>query len=197
MHDIVKAVGNCSYNQLVEKIISCKQSDNSELAGEGECFLFTLSTFWPAWLPSSLPFISSLSPRVVGGGGKKTLVWHFLSILHYMSKLTIPIVFVSYLVAQVQHSFSGTIITWDTFTGLSIANTFCTKPQTEFKWNQDIHVATHPMTYFHSSQFSYQLSVTSPLKIFAHSTLSFLSSCQLGCCQVNTSRPQSMMVLIW
>ncbi|PWA17176.1 hypothetical protein CCH79_00010414 [Gambusia affinis] len=34
MHDIVKAVGNCSYNQLVEKIISCKQSDNSELAGE-------------------------------------------------------------------------------------------------------------------------------------------------------------------
>uniref|UniRef100_A0A3B4ZRB6 Ubiquitin carboxyl-terminal hydrolase n=2 Tax=Stegastes partitus TaxID=144197 RepID=A0A3B4ZRB6_9TELE len=41
MHDIVKAVGNCSYNQLVEKIISCKQSDNSELAGEGECFLFT------------------------------------------------------------------------------------------------------------------------------------------------------------
>uniref|UniRef100_A0A3Q4BMH8 Ubiquitin carboxyl-terminal hydrolase n=1 Tax=Mola mola TaxID=94237 RepID=A0A3Q4BMH8_MOLML len=35
MHDIVKAVGNCSYNQLVEKIISCKQSDNSELAGEG------------------------------------------------------------------------------------------------------------------------------------------------------------------
>lgn len=36
MRDIVKAVGNCSYNQLVEKIISCKQSDNSELAGEGE-----------------------------------------------------------------------------------------------------------------------------------------------------------------
>ncbi|XP_028257489.1 ubiquitin carboxyl-terminal hydrolase MINDY-2 isoform X2 [Parambassis ranga] len=35
MHDIVKAVGNCSYNQLVEKIISCKQSDSSELAGEG------------------------------------------------------------------------------------------------------------------------------------------------------------------
>ncbi|XP_068171646.1 ubiquitin carboxyl-terminal hydrolase MINDY-2 isoform X2 [Antennarius striatus] len=35
MHDIVKAVGNCSYNQLVEKIISCKQSDNSGLAGEG------------------------------------------------------------------------------------------------------------------------------------------------------------------
>ncbi|XP_029112319.1 ubiquitin carboxyl-terminal hydrolase MINDY-2 [Scleropages formosus] len=35
MDDIVKAVGNCSYNQLVEKIISCKQSENSELAGEG------------------------------------------------------------------------------------------------------------------------------------------------------------------
>ncbi|TKC48829.1 hypothetical protein EI555_015057 [Monodon monoceros] len=32
--DIVKAVGNCSYNQLVEKIISCKQSDNSELVSE-------------------------------------------------------------------------------------------------------------------------------------------------------------------
>ncbi|XP_061451174.1 ubiquitin carboxyl-terminal hydrolase MINDY-2 isoform X3 [Rhineura floridana] len=33
--DIVKAVGNCSYNQLVEKIICCKQSDNSELVDEG------------------------------------------------------------------------------------------------------------------------------------------------------------------
>ncbi|XP_004452932.2 ubiquitin carboxyl-terminal hydrolase MINDY-2 [Dasypus novemcinctus] len=33
--DIVKAVGNCSYNQLVEKIISCKQSDSSELVSEG------------------------------------------------------------------------------------------------------------------------------------------------------------------
>uniref|UniRef100_A0A8B9I0G4 Ubiquitin carboxyl-terminal hydrolase n=1 Tax=Astyanax mexicanus TaxID=7994 RepID=A0A8B9I0G4_ASTMX len=31
----VKAVGNCSYNQLVEKIISYKQSESSELAGEG------------------------------------------------------------------------------------------------------------------------------------------------------------------
>ncbi|XP_077174080.1 ubiquitin carboxyl-terminal hydrolase MINDY-2 isoform X2 [Paroedura picta] len=33
--DIVKAVGNCSYNQLVEKIICCKQSDKSELVDEG------------------------------------------------------------------------------------------------------------------------------------------------------------------
>ncbi|XP_075387933.1 ubiquitin carboxyl-terminal hydrolase MINDY-2 isoform X2 [Tenrec ecaudatus] len=33
--DIVQAVGNCSYNQLVEKIISCKQSDSSELVSEG------------------------------------------------------------------------------------------------------------------------------------------------------------------
>ncbi|CAH6874754.1 ubiquitin carboxyl-terminal hydrolase MINDY-2 [Phodopus roborovskii] len=33
--DIVKAVGNCSYNQLVEKIISYKQSDNSQLVSEG------------------------------------------------------------------------------------------------------------------------------------------------------------------
>ncbi|XP_016398456.1 protein FAM63B-like [Sinocyclocheilus rhinocerous] len=44
---IVKAVGNCSYNQLVEKIISCKQSDNSELAGEGfvaEQFLNSTAT---------------------------------------------------------------------------------------------------------------------------------------------------------
>uniref|UniRef100_A0A8C2H2D3 Ubiquitin carboxyl-terminal hydrolase n=1 Tax=Cyprinus carpio TaxID=7962 RepID=A0A8C2H2D3_CYPCA len=43
----VKAVGNCSYNQLVEKIISCKQSDNSELAGEGfvaEQFLNSTAT---------------------------------------------------------------------------------------------------------------------------------------------------------
>ncbi|XP_035485365.1 ubiquitin carboxyl-terminal hydrolase MINDY-2 isoform X2 [Scophthalmus maximus] len=47
MHDIVKAVGNCSYNQLVEKIISCKHSDNSELAGEGivaEQFLSSTAT---------------------------------------------------------------------------------------------------------------------------------------------------------
>ncbi|XP_037343747.2 ubiquitin carboxyl-terminal hydrolase MINDY-2 isoform X1 [Pungitius pungitius] len=47
MHDTVKAVGNCSYNQLVEKIISCKQSDNSELAGEGivaEQFLNSTAT---------------------------------------------------------------------------------------------------------------------------------------------------------
>ncbi|EHB09911.1 Protein FAM63B [Heterocephalus glaber] len=33
--DIVKAVGNCSYNQLVEKIICCKQSEDSQLASEG------------------------------------------------------------------------------------------------------------------------------------------------------------------
>lgn len=61
MHDIVKAVGNCSYNQLVEKIISCKQSDNSELAGEGECPITFLS-----FLPEqrvSLKF-SSVSPSV-------------------------------------------------------------------------------------------------------------------------------------
>ncbi|KAG9352186.1 hypothetical protein JZ751_020599 [Albula glossodonta] len=47
MDDIVKAVGNCSYNQLVEKIISCKQSENSELAGEGyvaEQFLNSTAT---------------------------------------------------------------------------------------------------------------------------------------------------------
>ncbi|XP_061610742.1 ubiquitin carboxyl-terminal hydrolase MINDY-2 [Phyllopteryx taeniolatus] len=47
MHEIVKAVGNCSYNQLVEKIISCKQSENSELAGEGivaEQFLNSTAT---------------------------------------------------------------------------------------------------------------------------------------------------------
>ncbi|XP_036399636.1 ubiquitin carboxyl-terminal hydrolase MINDY-2 isoform X2 [Megalops cyprinoides] len=47
MADIVKAVGNCSYNQLVEKIISCKQSESSELAGEGyvaEQFLNSTAT---------------------------------------------------------------------------------------------------------------------------------------------------------
>ncbi|KAG7315243.1 hypothetical protein KOW79_021331 [Hemibagrus wyckioides] len=47
MSDIVKAVGNCSYNQLVEKIISYKQSENSELAGEGfvaEQFLHSTAT---------------------------------------------------------------------------------------------------------------------------------------------------------
>ncbi|XP_026992881.2 ubiquitin carboxyl-terminal hydrolase MINDY-2 isoform X2 [Tachysurus fulvidraco] len=47
MSDIVKAVGNCSYNQLVEKIIGYKQSENSELAGEGfvaEQFLHNTAT---------------------------------------------------------------------------------------------------------------------------------------------------------
>ncbi|KAJ7986134.1 hypothetical protein DPEC_G00347640 [Dallia pectoralis] len=47
MGDTVKAVGNCSYNQLVEKIISCKQSVSSELAGEGfvaEQFLHSTAT---------------------------------------------------------------------------------------------------------------------------------------------------------
>ncbi|XP_056463327.1 ubiquitin carboxyl-terminal hydrolase MINDY-2 isoform X1 [Gadus chalcogrammus] len=47
MQDMVKAVGSCSYNQLVEKIISCKQSENSELAGEGmvaEQFLSSTAT---------------------------------------------------------------------------------------------------------------------------------------------------------
>ncbi|KAI1904345.1 hypothetical protein AGOR_G00004700 [Albula goreensis] len=47
MDDIMKAVGNCSYNQLVEKIISCKQSDSSEQAGEGllaEQFLNSTAT---------------------------------------------------------------------------------------------------------------------------------------------------------
>ncbi|XP_038605893.1 ubiquitin carboxyl-terminal hydrolase MINDY-2 isoform X2 [Tachyglossus aculeatus] len=39
--DIVKAVGNCSYNQLVEKIIFCKQSDNRFVA---EQFLNTTAT---------------------------------------------------------------------------------------------------------------------------------------------------------
>lgn len=58
MHDIVKAVGNCSYNQLVEKIISCKQSDNSELAGEGGCFLLTPSDR-PDSPPAPLPLPSS------------------------------------------------------------------------------------------------------------------------------------------
>ncbi|KAJ8247885.1 hypothetical protein GJAV_G00251690 [Gymnothorax javanicus] len=45
--DVVRAVGNCSYNQLVEKIISCKQSENSQLAGEGyvaEHFLNSTAT---------------------------------------------------------------------------------------------------------------------------------------------------------
>ncbi|XP_078283451.1 ubiquitin carboxyl-terminal hydrolase MINDY-2 isoform X2 [Rhinoraja longicauda] len=33
--DLAKAVGMCSYNQLVEKIIFCKQSEKSELVSEG------------------------------------------------------------------------------------------------------------------------------------------------------------------
>ncbi|MBN3275700.1 MINY2 hydrolase, partial [Polyodon spathula] len=45
--DVVKAVGNCSYNQLVEKIIISKQSNRSELVGEGyvaEQFLNSTAT---------------------------------------------------------------------------------------------------------------------------------------------------------
>ncbi|XP_074090670.1 ubiquitin carboxyl-terminal hydrolase MINDY-2 isoform X5 [Macrotis lagotis] len=44
--DIVKAVGNCSYNQLVEKIISCKQSDNSELVSEGGGAMGHQQLYW-------------------------------------------------------------------------------------------------------------------------------------------------------
>ncbi|KAJ8249171.1 hypothetical protein GJAV_G00231930 [Gymnothorax javanicus] len=47
MGDVVKAVGNCSYNQLVEKIISCKQSDSGVQAGAGhvaEQFLNSTAT---------------------------------------------------------------------------------------------------------------------------------------------------------
>ncbi|CAH2273823.1 ubiquitin carboxyl-terminal hydrolase MINDY-2 isoform X1 [Pelobates cultripes] len=44
--EVATAVGNCSYNQLVEKIISCKQSDRSELVSEGMCvFGFTAEQF--------------------------------------------------------------------------------------------------------------------------------------------------------
>ncbi|XP_043934830.1 ubiquitin carboxyl-terminal hydrolase MINDY-2 [Protopterus annectens] len=45
--DTVTAIGNCSYNQLVEKIICCKQSENSELVSEGfvvEQFLSNTAT---------------------------------------------------------------------------------------------------------------------------------------------------------
>ncbi|XP_067827603.1 ubiquitin carboxyl-terminal hydrolase MINDY-2 isoform X2 [Heptranchias perlo] len=45
--DVAKAVGMCSYNQLVEKIIFCKQSENSELVSEGfvaEQFLNSTAT---------------------------------------------------------------------------------------------------------------------------------------------------------
>ncbi|XP_069480457.1 ubiquitin carboxyl-terminal hydrolase MINDY-2 isoform X2 [Ambystoma mexicanum] len=45
--DVVNAVGNCSYNQLVEKVILCKQSDNSELVSQGivaEQFLYATAT---------------------------------------------------------------------------------------------------------------------------------------------------------
>ncbi|XP_007904636.2 ubiquitin carboxyl-terminal hydrolase MINDY-2 [Callorhinchus milii] len=45
--DIAKAVGMCSYNQLVEKIIFCKQSENSELVSEAfvaEQFLNSTAT---------------------------------------------------------------------------------------------------------------------------------------------------------
>lgn len=76
MHDIVKAVGNCSYNQLVEKIISCKQSDNSELAGEGERSLFTLDV---SDLPNSPPVSPHRFsfPLSVLASGEGDIFFHF------------------------------------------------------------------------------------------------------------------------
>ncbi len=38
--EVVSAIGSCSYNQLVEKIISQKNSKREELITEGTNFLF-------------------------------------------------------------------------------------------------------------------------------------------------------------
>lgn len=174
MHDIVKAVGNCSYNQLVEKIISCKQSDNSELAGEGECFLLICSSFWPAQLPCCLPspLLSVLPVHLevqkrdilMHFGEKfsdrnlkfKRFNWEKPSLLNFRSEESSSSLFVFAKSAALKKPSCQS--------GLSSANIFWTKPQSMFKWNQDTHV-----TYFHSSQFSYQLSVTS-LNIWLFST---------------------------
>ena len=76
MGDTVKAVGNCSYNQLVEKIISCKQSDSSELAGEGGwtdrlegCVAFFLAAS-PLHIPGCLirPTFSPIALKQINGG---------------------------------------------------------------------------------------------------------------------------------
>lgn len=153
MHDIVKAVGNCSYNQLVEKIISCKQSDNSELAGEGEYFVFTLSIFWSAWLPSCLPLcLFSLTLHLCTS---TTLIQRHL---HYMSYV--------YWTAQVDKTktYVWLFIKWPT----STTHSFRTVPAV--------------------SDFS--------TKNIVDSTLSFLNSSLLGCCQVNTLMPQSMIKLV-
>ncbi len=151
MHDIVKAVGNCSYNQLVEKIISCKQSDNSELAGEGECFLSTCSTFWPARLPP--PLVSS--PHI-----------------HYTSG--------KFIMRRVYKADQCKLIL---------------HKRNEMKPGRTCGYLLNDLQYICGLQFSYQLSVTSPLKIFAHSTVSFLSSSLLGCCQVNIWRPHGDSLL--
>lgn len=55
--DAVKAVGSCSYNQLVEKIIFCKQSDDSQLVSEGGCGHCLSSP-----LPSPLSVVDILVP---------------------------------------------------------------------------------------------------------------------------------------
>lgn len=79
MADIVKAVGNCSYNQLVEKIISCKQSDSSELAGEGGYSLFYLS---------SPPFPFAHSSRLLLTEGKcSSVAFPFMTVVMHLDVL--------------------------------------------------------------------------------------------------------------
>lgn len=129
MHDIVKAVGNCSYNQLVEKIISCKQSDSSELAGEGECcFLIA---------PPSSPLL------------------RFLIMLSLHGRC---------LPNHTCWNKTGT------FTRFLI------------KWPASAARRPHCQLW---------------VKIFAHSTLSFLSRRLSGWCQADASRPLSMIKLVW
>lgn len=82
----------------------------------------------------------------------------------------------------------------NSFCLLAWPNTSCTNG-TELKPGHTCGCSLNDLQYFHGSRFSYQLSVTSPLKIFAHSTVSFLSSSVLGCCQVNMSRPQGDSLL--
>ncbi|MGH0130366.1 UNVERIFIED_CONTAM: hypothetical protein FKN15_042275 [Acipenser sinensis] len=88
INDIVKAVGNCSYNQLVEKIIISKQSNHSELVGEAVAALvkdirdldscgLPLSQAFPA---SFLPFQGQLYLLVTDQGflTEEKVVWESL-----------------------------------------------------------------------------------------------------------------------
>ena len=112
MHDIVKAVGNCSYNQLVEKIISCKQSDNSERAGEGGRALSSLLLLSSDLSGSCLCFCSVTYPALQRNSSVQLNIESEAHSLHHVCLLGRPV--------PSSNPTEDTLITWPT----STAHTF-------------------------------------------------------------------------